>query len=66
MKRTSISRLDRLLAGVCRHCPVCRAARRRQSGLAQWLVRRAESTACPFCRAFERVYGRKAYEKTRS
>lgn len=66
MKTTPVSRLDRLLAGVCRNCPVCRTARRRQSGFAHWLVRRVESTACPFCRAYERVYGRKAYEKTQS
>lgn len=64
MKDQKISKLDRLLAGVCRNCPVCRRARHRQSGPAFWLVKKAEKALCPFCRAYERVYGRKAYEKT--
>lgn len=60
---TSIaSRLDRTLARVCVNCPVCRRARRTQKGAAFELVRRVESRVCPFCRAYERVYGRKAHE----
>jgi hypothetical protein len=57
------SKLDRTLADVCRNCPVCRTARRRQAGLAFWLVNRVEQHLCPFCRAYERVYGRKAHAK---
>jgi hypothetical protein len=56
------SKLDRTLADVCRNCPVCRTARRTQAGLAFWLVNRVEHHFCPFCRAYERVYGRKAHE----
>jgi hypothetical protein len=56
------SRLDRLLARVCVSCPVCRAARRRQAGAAFNLVRAVETRVCPFCRAYERVCGRKAHE----
>ena len=56
------SKLDRALADVCRNCPVCRTARRRQAGLAFWLVSRVEQHLCPCCRAYERVYGRKAHE----
>jgi hypothetical protein len=27
------------------------------------LVQKVESRVCPFCRGFERVYGRKAHER---
>jgi rubrerythrin len=58
----SASSLDRLLARVCVNCPVCRTARRRQAGAAFTLVRKVETGVCPFCRAYERVFGRKAHE----
>jgi hypothetical protein len=57
-----LSKLDRAMAYVCRNCPVCRRARRQQAGAAFWLVNRVEQRFCPFCRAYERVYGRKAHE----
>ncbi len=57
------SQLDKILAGVCANCPVCRRARQRQSGAAFWLVKRVESKSCPFCRAYERAHGRKAHER---
>jgi hypothetical protein len=53
---------DRELAKTCLSCPVCKRARRRQRGLCFWLVRRLEHRLCPACRAYERVYGRKAHE----
>lgn len=56
------SKLDRALAKVCRTCPVCRTARQRQAGVAFWVVQRVEQHVCPFCRAYERVYGRKAHQ----
>jgi len=55
------SSFDKALARVCVNCPVCRNARRRQGGAAFWLVNHVETTLCPFCRAYERVYGRKAH-----
>jgi hypothetical protein len=58
------SKLDRALATVCENCPVCRRARQRQSGAAYRLVRQVETKVCPFCRAYERVHGRKAHERT--
>lgn len=54
--------LDRWMARKCELCPMCRSARQRQSGLAYALVRNVEAKLCPFCRAYERVHGRKAYE----
>ena len=58
------SQLDKTLAEVCVNCLVCRRARRRQCGTAFWLVKKIEASLCPFCRAYERVYGRKAHEAT--
>ena len=62
MKSEGPSNLDRFMASICLNCPVCRQARRTQKGLAYTLTSRVESRVCPFCRAFERVYGRKAHE----
>jgi len=62
MKTTEVSPLDRALAGICGSCPVCRSARGNQQGLANRFVQRIEENICPFCRAYERVHGRKAHE----
>jgi hypothetical protein len=56
------SSFDEALARVCANCLVCRRARRQQCGLASWLVKHVEARLCPFCRAYERVHGRKAHE----
>lgn len=62
MNSRTISKLDIALANVCRACPVCRHARQQQSGAVFRLVQTVEYRLCPFCRAYERVYGRKAHE----
>ncbi len=62
MNQGSSSSLDRMLAQVCVTCPVCRRARANQEGLANKFVRNIEGGLCPFCRAYERVYGRKSHE----
>jgi hypothetical protein len=62
MDTITISNMDRSLAKVCASCPVCRSARRNQQGLANRFVRGIEVDICPFCRAYERVHGRKAHE----
>jgi hypothetical protein len=43
-------------------CAVCSRARANQEGFANWFVRKIEGGLCPFCKAYERVYGRKAHE----
>jgi hypothetical protein len=58
-----ISEKDRKLAGVCRNCPVCNYARKTQKGLVFAFVRNVENRFCPFCKAYERVYGRKAHQR---
>jgi len=63
MSAIPVSKLDRALASVCRNCPVCRQARQQQAGAAFWMVSKVEGRLCPFCRAYERVYGRKAHAK---
>jgi len=57
------SPLDQTLAEFCVKCLVCRRARKQQRGTAFWLVKKIESKICPFCRAYVRVYGRKAHER---
>lgn len=61
MSARKVSSLDKALARVCANCPVCRRARRQQRGPAFWLVKQVEAKLCPFCRAYERVYGQKAH-----
>ena len=58
----TITEQDRAMAQKCVECPVCGHARKKQRGLAFWLVKRVEGGLCPYCKAYERVYGRKAHE----
>ncbi len=53
---------DRWLAQRCVECPVCNRARKNQRGLSFWLVRKVEGNLCPFCKAYEKVHGRKSHE----
>jgi hypothetical protein len=62
MNDTPITEKEKALAQQCLQCPVCRRARRHQRGLCYWIVRRIEGSICPACKAYERVYGRKAHE----
>lgn len=62
MGATVITDRDRAMALRCVHCPPCRHAQRTQRGLAYWLVKAIAGPACPYCRAYEKVYGRKAHE----
>lgn len=62
MKEQTITDRDRELAQKCIECPVCKNARHNQRGIAYWFVRVIEGGMCPQCRAYEKVYGRKAHE----
>ena len=62
----TISEQDRAMARKCLECPVCNRARQNQKGLAFRLVKCIEGGLCPYCRAYERVYGRKAHEPVKS
>ncbi|GAB4154696.1 MAG: hypothetical protein Kow00107_04680 [Planctomycetota bacterium] len=53
---------DRRKAESCLKCPVCSHARRKQRGILYWFVKKVESGFCPNCKAYEKVYGRKAHE----
>jgi hypothetical protein len=50
------------MAKQCLTCPVCSRARKKQRGVAFFIVKHVEEGLCPFCKAYERVYGRKAHE----
>jgi hypothetical protein len=53
---------DRRMAQRCMDCVVCSHARQKQRGILFWFVNRIESSVCPYCKAYERVYGQKAHE----
>jgi uncharacterized protein CbrC (UPF0167 family) len=50
------------MAQRCVECPVCTKARKQQRGFAYWFVKNIENGICPYCAAYERVYGKKAHE----
>lgn len=62
MDPSSVSDKDRAMAQKCVECPVCASARRKQRGPAFWFVKLIEGGLCPYCKAYERVYGRKAHQ----
>jgi hypothetical protein len=57
-----ITEKDRWMAQRCVECPVCIKGRIKQKGFEFWFVKRVEGRLCPFCKAYEKVYGRKAHE----
>jgi hypothetical protein len=61
MQSRDITVKDRKLARSCLKCSFCGHARRKQRGLIFWLVNKVESGVCPACKAYEKVYGRKAH-----
>ena len=61
-KPKTVSGLDKVMAQVCTLCLVCRQARKKQRGAAFKMVQAVEAHLCPFCKAYERVHGRKAHE----
>jgi hypothetical protein len=65
MSARNASSFGKFQARICANCPVCRRARHRQRGFAFWFVKRVEARLCPFCRAYERVYGRPAHAAAR-
>lgn len=58
----SVTDRDRQMAQKCVECTVCQGARKKQKGFSFWFVKCIENRICPFCQAYERVYGRKAHE----
>ena len=62
MQREEISEQDRAKAKQCLECPLCKRAREKQKGLVFWFVKKLESSLCPACKAYEKVYKRKAHE----
>jgi uncharacterized protein CbrC (UPF0167 family) len=62
MSDVQITEKDRAMAQKCVECPVCKKARQQQKGLAFWFVKTIEGGICPYCQAYEKVYGKKAHE----
>jgi hypothetical protein len=63
--KRKITDWDRKMARFCVICTVCSHARKKQKGAAFWFVQKIEGKLCPFCKAYERVYGRKAHQPLR-
>lgn len=57
-----ITEKDRENALRCMNCTPCKHARQKQRGVIFWFVKKVETRLCPFCRAYEKVYGRKPHE----
>ncbi len=57
-----ITERDRQMADMCLKCTVCSRAREKQKGFAFWFVKKIEGGMCPYCKAYEKVYARKAHE----
>ena len=60
--KRKITEMDRKMAKFCIKCTVCSYARKKQQGAVFWFVKKIEGKLCPFCKAYERVYGRKAHQ----
>ena len=56
-----ITERTRALAQRSVNCAGCQRARRKQAGFLFRVVKTFEGL-CPFCRAYEKVYGRKSHE----
>ncbi len=63
---SEITARDRERALRCMNCKPCKYAQRKQKGLVFWFVQFVESRLCPFCRAYEKVYGRKPHQPPES
>jgi len=63
MPETVITEKDRAMAKMCLNCKLCSPARKNQRSFANWFVRVIEGGVCPYCKAYEKVYGRKAHER---
>lgn len=61
-EENTITEEDRKLAEICRVCPICTKARVKQRGLFYLFVKNVEGGVCPACKAYEKVYGKKAHE----
>jgi hypothetical protein len=62
MQNDAITDEDRRKAKQCLECFLCKRAREKQKGFFFWFVKKVESGFCPACKAYEKVYGRKAHE----
>ena len=66
MAKVEITEKDREMAKKCVECPMCSRARVKQKGFAYWFVKTIEGGMCPYCKAYEKVYGRKAHEPAKA
>lgn len=65
MRSVSVTEKDKQMAKKCLECPACSTARKKQKGFFYWFVKTIEGGVCPYCKSYEKVYGRKAHEPLR-
>ena len=61
-QKSEITEKDKKMAEQCMKCVACSQARINQKGFFFWFVKTIEKWLCPYCKAYEKVYGRKAHE----
>jgi len=49
----------------CLKCPICSRAREKQKGIAYFFTKHIDRKVYPYCKAFEKVTGKLAYEPIR-
>ena len=62
MDISAVTEKEKQMAQKCVTCPICSHARKKQRGFAYWFVKNIENGICPYCAAYEKVYGKKAHE----
>jgi hypothetical protein len=62
METQNVTEKDREMAQFCLNCFCGKIARQEQKGFMYACVKNFTEELCPFCQAYERVYGRKAHE----
>lgn len=62
MENEKFTEKDKEMAQVCMNCICCKIARKEQKGLLFSCVTNLTEKLCPFCQAYEKVYGHKAHE----
>jgi uncharacterized protein CbrC (UPF0167 family) len=61
MEKEEITEKEKQMAEKCVTCTICSQARKNQKGFSYGAVKILR-TVCPYCKAYEKVYGKKAYE----
>jgi hypothetical protein len=62
MENVEATEEEREMARMCLQCPCCKTARLEQKGLVYTCIKNFAEGLCPFCQAYEKVFGLKGHE----